>query len=354
MPTTSGGHNVNTVSVFLTPLSWLYGAGVRVRNMMFDAGIRRIEDAGVPVISVGNLTAGGTGKTPFVAMIVSRLMKEGKSVAIVSRGYGRSTNGPVIVSDGSGPMVGPEEGGDEPVELARKLPGAIVAVDERRVRVSRMIVERWSPDVIVMDDGFQHRMLKRNFDCVLIDAANDIAADRLLPAGRMREPIDSLRRADMVVLTRYREGCTGGTIRGYFKGPIGTCRPALSYIRDRKTGETIPAGSLRGVRCTAFCGIGSPESFRETLEETGATCADMIRFPDHHRYSESDLESVVDRARSNGSKMILTTEKDDARFPAGADGMFPDDCRVCTVGISIVMIEGEDELWSGIRRATGG
>ncbi len=338
----------------LIPFSWLYGLIIMVRNWLYDHGYRRSVNVGVPVISVGNITVGGTGKTPLVALIASRLCVEGKRVAIVSRGYRRKSSGPVIVSDGIQILADALEGGDEPVELAKKVPAAVVAVDNRRVRVSRMIVERYNPDVILMDDGFQHRALHRDCNCVVIDACTLPNDTRLLPAGIRREPLRSLQRADILILSKWQEGIDLEKIRTslhqYTNASVVVCSYVPIALHDRINNVTVDVGQVRGRRCVAFCGIGSPETFNRTLGEMGVSVASVAHYADHHYYTENDIDEIIELARVHQAVMILTTEKDAVRLSGSLMKRFKAEVPLISVETAVKFIEGEDLLWSTIRK----
>jgi tetraacyldisaccharide 4'-kinase len=330
----------------------LYGLVVVVRNWLFDHGYRRSVNIGVPVISVGNITVGGTGKTPLVALIASRLSAGGKLIAIVSRGYRRKSNGPVIISDGNTIFVDAILGGDEPVELAQKVPKAIVGVDARRVRISRMIVNRWKPDVIIMDDGFQHRMLHRSCDCVVVDAHDMPDETRMLPSGWRREPLRSLRRADLVVVSRWNEGIDIGRIRTnlqrYTDAPIVVCRYVPAAMQDITHNSTLELERVRGRKCAAFCGVGSPEGFDRTLSELGVAIGPVIHFADHHFYTDRDAEKIAEVARLHGAELIITTEKDAVRFTRSFMERFEATTPLVAITMSVQFSAGEDIFWSTI------
>ena len=208
----------------LLPLSWVYGAVIAARNAAFDTGIFRCRSAGVPLIAVGNMTAGGTGKTPVVEMLVRLLRQRGVSPGVISRGYGRTGRGVVVVADRECVYADAGTGGDEPVQIARKFPGVPVVVGERRFEAAVTAVRRCGAQVIISDDGFQHRWLHRDCDLVVVDGSSDLAAEPLLPAGVRREPMRALRRAHMVALTGCRDAGEaaerGNALRRWYSGPI--------------------------------------------------------------------------------------------------------------------------------------
>ena len=293
-----------------------YTAAVRVRNRLFDAHLVTL-GAGVPVISVGNITVGGTGKTPLVAWLATRLREAGMLPAVVSRGYaGRAGRGPLVVSDGRGPLVGPDWSGDEPFLLARMLPGVPVVVGADRPAAARRARDMGA-EVVLLDDGFQHRRLRRDLDLVLLDAGSPIGNGHLLPAGILREPPSSLARADAVVVTRC--------------APEGPPHALIDFVRRHRPGAPVIGAThrrdgwvdARGAaacapdRAVAFCGIAVPEGFHADLRAEGVEILSGRSFPDHHRYAEHDLRALAELARRAGATLV-TTEKDIVRLPPAA------------------------------------
>lgn len=339
--------------MLLRPAAWIYGGAVALRNRMFDAGILSQVRVPVPVISVGNLTAGGSGKTPLVEYIVDCLTRLGVKTGTLSRGYGRSTRGTMIVSDGERVLADTAEAGDEPVQIARKFRPAVVMVDERRIRGARFMIDRFHVGCIVLDDGFQHRYLKRDLDIVLIDAADLQTSPVLLPAGRFREPLHALKRAGCVVLIRSSEGADdpAAGIRKYYGGPVVTAEKqpaALVGIGGRN--RTDPGAEPR-MSCYAFCGIAKPESFRTTLAAAGYDVRGLRVFGDHHRYSPAELREIALQAEHAGSRLIVTTEKDAARIAGGLREITDDRWRYLEIRMKIV--EGEQVLKDMIARTAG-
>ena len=198
------------MNILLLPFSWLYAMVMVCRNLAYDRGVFVVRGPGVPVISVGNLTAGGTGKTPLTEYIVGYLRNKHVRVAVVSRGYRRKSRGVVVVSDGKSVLVDATWGGDEPVQIAAKFPGVPVVVGERRVEAARIAVHALGAEVIVLDDGFQHRGIKRDLDILVMDARKDITSERLIPAGMRREPLNAIRRAGIVAFSRAEDRVVWG------------------------------------------------------------------------------------------------------------------------------------------------
>jgi tetraacyldisaccharide 4'-kinase len=293
----------------LTPL---YAALARTRRTLYARGVFPSTRLAVPTISVGNLTWGGTGKTPLVGLIAAELTRCGAVPGIISRGYGRRSRGPVVVSDGRRVMVEPENGGDEPVLLARKLPGAIVVVAEHRSEAGR-IAAALGATVVILDDGFQHLAVARDLDLLLLDDADPLAGG-LPPGGALREPADAVGRANGVVVTRC--GPTGvrpetlSLIRRYnAAAPVFSCRLAAGSLRDEQ-GNPVAGRDVASLRFLAVCGIARPESFRRTLSEADIFPEDFLSFPDHCRYGERERRRILAAARRVSGGAIITTEKD--------------------------------------------
>ncbi|MEE9225865.1 MAG: tetraacyldisaccharide 4'-kinase [Bacteroidota bacterium] len=305
-----------TLRYALLPLSWLYGLIVGVRNRCYDKGLFSARSVGVPTVSVGNLSVGGTGKTPLVEYMARVLVKEGKRVAVVTRGYRRSSQGLRIVSDGRRILSAPNESGDEPFQIAENVPGAVVLVDEQRTRGAQHAANQYGAEVILLDDGFQHRALARDFDIVVLNAKE--RSSPLLPAGRMRESVSGLARADVLVFSH----CSGtdevtrlgDQLRSYTDAPIFCTRFIVQDVREVATGSSVEPEVLKNKSAAAFCGIGNPESFRRTLLELGVQVASFRRFSDHHRYSERDLVLVERDKERTKADWILTTQKDAVRL----------------------------------------
>lgn len=295
----------------------LYRAAVSVRNHRYDRPGASVQ-AGIPVISVGNLSVGGTGKTPLVAWIAARLLEEGRSPAVVSRGYGGTAGrGPCLVSEGRGPLVSSRVAGDEPLLLARRLPGVAVVVGSDRV-AGASAARAAGADVVVLDDGFQHRRLARDLDLVLLDVRDPFGGYRLLPAGPLREPVSSLRRADAAILTRSRPGEPFPVLERVIRRHVA----ALPVLRagHRVAGFVGPQGEARPApeRAVAFCGIGHADAFFVDVSRAGTEVVAWRSFPDHHRYAPSDLAAIAALAARHGA-VPVTTEKDLCRL----DGQAP-------------------------------
>jgi tetraacyldisaccharide 4'-kinase len=306
------------IAIALRLLSLPYGGIIAARNRLYDGDLLKQDKLPRPVISVGNLTVGGTGKTPTVIFIAHILKERGYRPAVLSRGYGGHAHGPVnVVSDGNRIRLGWREAGDEPVLIARALPGIPVLTGSRRLLTGRAAVETFGADVLILDDGFQHRSLFRDIDLVLLAAARPFGNGFLLPRGPLREPAESFGRADILLRTG-NEG-NGESLKEAASLPSFRAIHKPQGLVAGGTGRIEPVAALSGQKVFAFAGIGSPDSFRRSLTELGAAVVGFRVFPDHHPYNPSDIENLRRLAAESGAARIVTTEKDGIRL---AD--FPD------------------------------
>jgi tetraacyldisaccharide 4'-kinase len=298
-------------------LGSLFGTAGRLRVAAYQRGVLRRARLQGPVISVGNLSVGGSGKTPVVARLAEILREEGLPVAILSRGYRGSFRGDaLLVSDGTLVLAAAVVAGDEPVMLARALPGVIVAVGPHRDVVGRRIEERFGPCVHLLDDGFQHLRLHRDLDLLCLDLAD--LYDRPLPAGRLREAPSAARRADIVLLTRPPGGREEGVAA--LEGLLG--RERTFHMGRRGLGFFGPQGEPRPAPLRPFllAGIARPERFESDVRALSPEVAGRAFFPDHHPYSAGDLAEAARRARAAGADALVTTAKDAVRMPENAPG----------------------------------
>lgn len=301
----------------MRPLSALYDRVLEARARRYASGRAASERLPLPTVSVGNITVGGTGKTPFVLHLAERLLAEGRRPAILSRGYGRDSSDVVVVSRGDGtPAASPAEGGDEPVLLASRLPGAIVVVAPRRADAARAALP-FSPDVFLLDDGFQHLSVRRDLDLVLLDARDPFGGMRYPPLGRLREPPSALARADALVFTRAGGGHPTDSVANEISSR--NPRAAIFTARMRAAGLFDAAGRPAVAPETgvvAVSGIARPQDFRRTLAEEGIVPLHALAFPDHHRYRLRDVERIEEMARDVRAEAIVTTEKDLVKLTA--------------------------------------
>jgi len=342
--------SVTVVRPYLVPLVPFYAAGVFVRNWFFDKGLLRSTRLSVPVISVGNLDAGGAGKTPFVEFLARRLTLRGRKVAIVSRGYRRSTSGMVVVSNGSVICAEAPASGDEPAQMAAKLSGVRVVVDEVRSRGAQYAVSKLGADVIVLDDGFQHRYLRREVDIVIVPADRVADAGWMLPAGNRREPLDSLERATLVAVSRCESmehfQAAKQALAGWTKKPVIGLTTKISAVRRATTGFSVDLAGLRGKTAMAFSGIGDPASFERTLSALGVELKSHTVFPDHHHFEVSELQAIEDSLKAHTADYLLTTEKDVVRLSSagGERKLFLERTPSFYIEIEQQIIDGESVL----------
>jgi tetraacyldisaccharide 4'-kinase len=293
----------------LIPLGWIYGAVLGIRAGMYHRGLLSSYRAGIPVISVGNIAVGGTGKTPAVDLLVKLLLARGIRVAVVSRGYGARIKGVRVVCAGQGPLLSSAECGDEPYLLAHRNPRALVLVSPRRGEGVRMAEEELGAEAIILDDGFQHLAVQRDLDIVLLDARRPLGNGRVLPAGILRESPSALKRGDLFLLTR----CTDPPGEDpSLSGEVLHSRHVLAQKVVSLDGETAPPAALSGRRGVAFAGIADPGSFFGALERAGLNLVERIAFADHAPYGEAQIEKLRRAARN--ADYLITTEKDGVKL----------------------------------------
>jgi len=305
--------------ILLCPLSFIYRWGVLFRRKLYDLGIYTSVRLPAKVISVGNITVGGTGKTPLVETLARILKDEGCRVGILSRGYGRSGRGTLVVSDGKEIRTVPRETGDEPMLLARNLPGIPIVVGQNRIQAGQLAIQSFGCNILILDDGFQHLCIRRDIDLVVIDASNPFGNGRLIPAGPLREQISSLKRADAICFTRVDEEGNMSSkeerIRKHSHVPILASTHHPTGWISTENGRMFPLDGLKRKTVLAFAGIGNPESFRKTLKTLNVEPVAFLKYRDHYWYTEKDLIHICDTAKREGAEAIVTTEKDGIRLP---------------------------------------
>ncbi|MEI6081125.1 MAG: tetraacyldisaccharide 4'-kinase [Verrucomicrobiota bacterium] len=344
------GKRAGLLRIVLRGLSFLYLAIVSLRIKLYASNILRPHQIGCPVVSIGNLTVGGTGKTPVVEKLARELSSRGRKVVILSRGY-KSTlqripgnnHYPVrVVSEGGALLLDSRNAGDEPFMLAKNLRGVAVVVDKDRVECGRHAISKFGCDLLILDDGLQYLRLQRRFDLVLIDREAPFGNEYLLPRGTLREPPSHLRRATHILITK----CEGSDLTELHRrirlhnrtAPIIECRHRPVELQDFSTGEQIPISSLQGLRVAALSAIASPESFEQGLRRLGVSLDITQSFADHHRYSKRELDRFIKRCTRRGVSCIITTEKDAVRMPHLLNQEIP----IHYLRIEIEIIKGQE------------
>ena len=352
---------INVLLGFLKVLSCLFAAAVGVRYFLYRTGILRRYPLGIQVISIGNVTAGGTGKTPVTEIFARTLAAEGRKVAILSRGYRRKEapwwrrmftqviDPPLVVSDGRHVLLDSATGGDEPYMLASNLPGVAVVVDRNRVKAGRYAIKRLGCDTLILDDGFQYQKLKHSVEVVLVDSTNPFGNGNMLPRGILREPARHLKRADIIFLTKCRGDVSAvrDEIRRYNKtAEIVECNHSPKSLKDVWSREEYPLSWLQGKTTCTLSGIASPKGFENSLRRLGAKVVWCERYADHHRYDSSEILYALNRTADMGADALVTTEKDAVRFPRFETSPV----RCLYLRISIEILRGRENFTQIINR----
>lgn len=346
--------------LFLHPFSYLFSAIVRLRLFLYSNRIVfRDKPLDCLILVVGNLTVGGTGKTPVVERFTKELLAKGKKVAILSRGYKskeepkasfwsrlweKDKSPPKIVSDGERVLLDSEEAGDEPFMLATNLPGAIVLADKDRVKAGRFAIDNFQADALILDDGFQYLSLKGTLNLLLVDQTNPFGNRCLLPRGILREPVRHLSRASYVFLTKSEvepELELLQTIRKYNKkAEIIRCVHKPKFFKEINGEQIKPLDLLREAYVGVFCGIASPRGFEQLILRMSGEMRFRRRFLDHYRYGVEELDRLFLQAKNAGADIMVTTEKDAVRIPLGYKPIMP----LYYVRMEIEIIEGFEDF----------
>ena len=352
---------VRALLAVLYGISCIFRFVVAVRYWFYDIGVLRRFPLGVQVISIGNVTAGGTGKTPVTEKFARELSAAGRKVAILSRGYRRKEapwwrrtftqviDPPLVVSDGRHVLLDAATGGDEPYMLASNLPGVCVLVDRNRVKAGRWAIRRLGCDTLILDDGFQYQRLKHSLEVVLVDKTNPFGNGHMLPRGVLREPASHISRADVIFLTKS-DGDTEevvGNIRKYNdRAEIIECRHAPRILKDVWSREELPLDWLKGKTLATLSGIAVPQGFEDSLRKLGARVVWCERYADHHRYDSSEIIYALNRTADLGAEALITTEKDAVRFPRLETTPVP--CYYLRVDIE--MLKGAENFTAAVRK----
>jgi len=314
---------------FLKGVSLIFKQVVALRLFLYRERILRSFPLGCQVISVGNITAGGTGKTPVVEKFAKELHSQGRRVAILSRGYRKKELPwykkfeekylpPRVVSDGYEVMLDSEMGGDEPYMLASNLPGVVVLVDKDRVKSGKYAIKRFKSDILILDDGLQYQKLKHHVDVVLVDKTNPFGNGNMLPRGVLREPIKNLKRGDFIFITKSdgnSENLRNEIRKLNPKADLIECNHKPRYMKNVYTDEEVSLEWLKGKRVASLSGIAVPQSFESSLRTMGAALISLECYVDHHRYQAQEIIDAINKAHKLGAEALITTEKDAVRFP---------------------------------------
>ncbi len=360
------GRAAAVVGSVLNGFSYLFESIVRFRWFLYKNRIFRNRPLGCLVVVVGNLTVGGTGKTPVVEKFARSLHEQGRKVAILSRGYKSkkeplykkwwralthvSEPPPRVVSDGENVLMGPEEAGDEPYMLARNLPGVHVLVDKNRVKAGAHAIRRFGCDTLILDDGLQYLPLKGSMNLVLVDKTNPFGNRRLLPRGILREPISHLRRASYVFLTKS-DGSPSDELEGLIhkynpKVEIIECAHRPTHLQSLDLREKLPMSKLEGAKIGAFSGIAVPEGFESFLRSHGASIRYNRRFLDHHWFTDRELRLIGEGAAEMGVDFLVTTEKDAVRIGTHIDFGLP----IYFLRLEIGLLRGANDFEEAVGR----
>ena len=350
----------------LTPLSYIYAVTLKTRGWLYDCGLLKQKQLPCTVISVGNIVAGGTGKTPVVIWIAKYLQSEGFQVGVLLRGYKRLDQHSVsVVSDGKKILTPLTESGDEAMLIAHKLPGVPVVVGSDRYAAGLEVIQLWghTEGVLILDDGFQRRQLARDLDILTIDSTQPLGTGKLLPAGTLREPKTALRRTDILLLTRTDLAGKSVNFERFVQGKqvFQTChQPTRLYqlstgsdrLESSERDEECALDLLKGQRILAVCGIGNPEAFAGTLRQLEPRAVELLAFPDHHRYSLADINDINARARDAGIDIVVTTEKDSQKLEAFATTEFslPESVQFFVLEIELEITTNPEALKKRLRQ----
>ena len=294
----------------LLPLALFYWGMISCRNLFYSRGFFISKKLPTKIISVGNITVGGTGKTPAAVFIVKALSEKGIKCAVLSRGYGRKTAGTQLVTDGITPVLDWRNYGDEPSLLAKLLPGVPIVVDSKRHRGGMFLVENFKPDIIILDDAFQHRSIERDLDIVLINSKDKKTDHKLLPYGLLREPLSSLRRANVLIFTKTNLTQPDQLLVQMAKS---TKLPVLSSTLDIIGFTSLdgrPTSIKKGTKAVALSAIADTSGFIKTIEDFGINVIKHFDFADHHSFKQSEVDQISSQMERLDSEIIITTEKD--------------------------------------------
>ena len=342
----------NLFTFFLKGLSLLYSLAIQLRLLVYKTGFLRAKHLPAHVISIGNITTGGTGKTPFVAMLATWAETHGFKVAILSRGYkGKRSNDSLVVSDGKTVLASVDDAGDEPVMLATTVSSVPVLISKKRYKIGSLALKLFNSELLLLDDGYQHLSLYRDVNILLVDAKRQFGNRSLLPLGPLREPIAQIKRADIIVITKCTDTHTGGKLVDYFQNNF----PDKSIFRSRYfphqvifplAGTAHSPDILKGKNIMVFAGIAHPDDFLETVKRCGANIVHFKAFSDHHFFSAHEIKELVSRKKQSNVDFLLTTEKDWIRI----DGKIDTDLNIAILTIKIGLLSGSNTFFESIKQ----
>lgn len=343
-------HPFNPINLLLHCISLPYLLIVTARRFLYKKNVFKANKLRCPVISVGNLTLGGTGKTPVVAYIAHFLIDKGFKPLVLARGYGRSVKTNIaIVSNGKNILLKPEESGDEPYLLAENIPSLQVIVGKNRFQAGEHGIQRFKPDVIILDDGFQHLPLARDMNIVLLNRLRSIENSHIFPAGSLREPVSALKCADIILYTHSDESMDSSYDNLFVKD--GTLKLKCIHTFDKivrlKDNKIKSPEELNKKRTLIFCGIGEPESFKTRIERYKAEVVYFKFYPDHYIYKQRDLDFIHETAEKLDVDFILTTQKDAVKIK----GMAAASPLIWTVRLKIEFEEGESQFQEAVLKS---
>ena len=361
------GFRAGVFRLFLWFLSGIYGRVVKLRLWWFESRLGSVHALGCLVVSVGNLTVGGTGKTPVVELFARELTRRGRKVAVLSRGYKSQPvpfgqqladrfrpiemrHPPRVVSDGRSLLLDSELAGDEPFMLASNLKDVLVLVDKDRVKSGLHAIRKYDCDTLLLDDGLQFLRLKERLDIVLVDRESPFANRHLLPRGLLREPPEQLRRADIIFITKC-DGRDLTELRQELRRYNGhaefvECAHKPLHLEEVFTHEVKPLSFLKDMRVGAISGIARPESFEDGLKKLGVELIYSRRYADHHRFGEEEIAKMFERSKKRGARAVITTEKDSVRFPRLGKRPLP----VYFLRVEIEILRGHDAFQRCVER----
>jgi tetraacyldisaccharide 4'-kinase len=340
---------IRILRMVATVVAWSYDKLTIFRNVLFDLRILKVHKLSCPVISVGNLAVGGTGKTPMVIWLARFLSEEGWRVGVVSRGYkGEETEKVLVVSDGRNIIAGSDISGDEPQLLARRLPGIPVLCSTKRALAAEAAVEQFRCEVVILDDGFQHRFVARNLDIVMLDSRYPFGDGSLFPRGILREQTAALTRARVLVLSRFdgseqAEQSHKDLVGQWPDKTVVTAAHRATRLFGATTQRELPLSFVKNKRLAAFAGIGRPDDFFRTVRDLGADLVHTTALPDHHPLTIELFASLMEEASAKQPELWLTTEKDWVRLPSD----LPDSMELLILAVEIDM-DGDSSLLKAV------